>query len=445
LVDTPGQSAEAARVPDPMRRGYRRWVLGLLTSATALNMLDRKIINILAEPIKRDLHLSDAQLGALTGLAFALLYCTAALPIARIADRGDRVKVLGFSILAWSVFTAISGAGMNFIQLFLSRVGVGIGEAGCQPPAQSLIIDHFPPARRSSALSVLMSGQSLGSAAGLVMGGFLGAWLGWRWTLALAGLPGLIIGGAVLATLADPRRHRVPGAGPATEPVRKVLGGLLRKPAFLLVSLGFGSVAVLAYTTTVFAGSFYLRVHGADLTRLGASLDIAPLAVIGLGLGLFGSLGGAAGAIAGGVLGDRLGARDPRALVWISAVGMLMATAGYVAMFTVPSAVLSLLLSAAATFFLNLFAGPGSLVLQRVAGQHARATALAVTTFIASGIGQGIAPVATGMLSDTLGPRLGSGEGLRDAILASLIAGPLGAAAFAAAARTLVRDTADET
>jgi MFS family permease len=429
-----------------MRPGYRHWVLGLLTAATALNMLDRKIINILAEPIKRDLHLSDAQLGALTGLAFALLYCTAALPIARIADRGDRVKVLGFSILGWSVFTAISGAGMSFIQLFLARVGVGIGEAGCQPPAQSLIIDHFPPARRSSALSVLMSGQSLGSAAGLVMGGFLGAWLGWRWTLVWAGLPGLIIGATVLASLADPRRHRV-GAGtrPAAEPVGKVVGALLKKPAFLLVSLGFGSVAVLAYTTTVFAGSFYLRVHGADLTRLGASLGIAPLAVIGLGLGLFGSLGGAAGAIAGGVLGDRLGARDPRALVWISAVGMLLATAGYVAMFTVASAALSLLLSALATFFLNLFAGPGSLVLQRVAGQHARATALAVTTFIASGIGQGIAPVVTGMLSDALGPRLGSGEGLRDAILVSLIAGPLGAAAFAAAARTLARDTADAT
>lgn len=442
MVEAPEQSDEGA-LPAPARPGNPHWVLGLLTSAAALSMLDRKIINILAEPIKRDLHLSDAQLGALTGLAFALLYCTAALPIARIADRGDRVKVLGFSILAWSVFTAISGAGTSFIQMFLSRVGVGIGEAGCQPPAQSLIIDHFQPARRSSALSVLMSGQSLGSAAGLVMGGFLGAWLGWRWTLVWAGLPGLIIGGTILGTLTDPRRHRVSGARPATEPVAKVVAVLLRKPAFLLVSLGFGSVAVLAYTTTVFAGSFYLRVHGAGLAQLGATLGIAPLAVIGLGLGLFGSVGGAAGAIAGGVLGDRLGARDPRALVWISSAGMLLATAGYVAMFTVPSAALSLLLSALATFFLNLFAGPGSLVLQRVAGQHARATALAVTTFIASGIGQGIAPVATGMLSDTLGPRLGSGEALRDAILVSLIAGPLGAAAFAAAARTLVRDTAD--
>jgi MFS family permease len=444
LVDSTGQPAAAAPVPDHLRPRYRRWLLGLLTLATALNFLDRKIINILAEPIKRDLHLSDAQLGALTGLAFALLYCTAALPIARIADRSDRVRVFGVSILVWSVFTAIGGAAGSFIHLFLLRIGVGIGEAGCAPPAQSLIVDHFPPEKRSSALSILMSGQSIGGAAGLILGGLLGGWLGWRWSLVLAGVPGLVVGALVLGTLTDPRRREAPGARAVPPTVGRVLGTLLRKPAFLLVSLGFASVGVVSYTTTVFAGSFYLRVHNEDLTRLAAGLHLAPIAVIGLGLGLFGSLGGAAGSIVGGVLGDRLAARDVRALAYLPAVGMLLATAGYIGMFTVPDAGVSLLLSAVATFCMNLFSGPGSLALQHIAGKHARATALAVTTFIASGIGLGIAPVATGMLSDILGRTMGTGEGLRVAILVSLVAGPLGAAAFAAAGRTLARDFAEE-
>jgi MFS family permease len=378
----------------------------------------------------------------LTGLAFALLYCTAALPIARLADRSDRIRVFGASILTWSLFTGVGGAATSFIQLFLLRIGVGIGEAGCAPPAQSLIVDHFPPQKRSSALAVFMSGQSIGSAAGLVLGGLLGGWLGWRWALVLAGAPGLLVGALVLGTLTDPRRHEAPGARPAPQPFWKVVGMLSRRPSFLLVSFGFGTVSIVTYTTTAFAGSFYLRVHGADLAQLAEHLGVSPLGVIGLGLGLFGSLGGAAGALAGGLLGDRLGARDVRALAFIPAAGMLLATIGFVAMFTVGSAAVSLMLSAVATFCLSLFSGPGSLILQRVAGRHARATGLAVTTFIASGLGLGIAPLATGILSDVLAPSLGAGEGLRYAILVSLVAGPMGGLFFAAASRTLARDIA---
>ena len=424
----------------PTRRGYGRWMLGLLTAATALNMLDRRIINILAEPIKHDLGLSDAQLGALTGLAFALLYCTAALPIARLADRGDRVRVVGIAVFAWSAFTALSGAGANFIQMFLFRIGVGVGEAGCAPPAQSLIVDEFPPERRASALAIFMSGSSIGGAVGLVLGGLFGDLIGWRWTLVCAGAPGLLLGLLVLLTLRDPRRDAPPFSRPQQAPVLQVLGKLLKRPSFVLVSLAFGAIGFVGYTTGAFAGSFYLRSHAAELARLAASLGLPPLALIGLGLGLFGAIGGAAGSICGGLLGDRMGGRDVRALTLIPAVGLLLATVSYGAMFMVPSTGLSLLLSAFAAFFLALFGGPGSLALQQVAGEHARATALAVTTFIASGLGLGIGPLATGLISDALAPQLGEAEGLRVAILIGLGVGIAGAVCFAAAGRTLARD-----
>ncbi|MDZ4371180.1 MAG: MFS transporter [Phenylobacterium sp.] len=441
-IDQPEQPVPPAPVA-AMRPGYGRWMLGLLTAATALNMLDRRIINILAEPVKHELGLSDAQLGALTGLAFALLYCTAALPIARLADRGDRVRILGVAVFAWSAFTALSGAGANFIQLFLCRIGVGVGEAGCAPPAQSLIVDQFPPERRASALAIFMSGSSIGGAVGLILGGLLGDLIGWRWTLVCAGVPGLFVGLLVLLTLKDPRRNVLPSARPKQAPMMQVLGLLLRRPSFVLVSLAFGAIGFVGYTTAAFAGSFYMRSHTSELAQLSASLGLSPLALIGLGLGLFGAIGGAAGSICGGLLGDRMGGRDVRALTMIPAVGMLLATISYAAMFTVESATMSLLLSAFAAFFLALFGGPGSLALQQVAGQHARATALAVTTFIASGIGLGIGPLATGLVSDAMAPRLGEAEGLRAAILIGLSVGLAGAACFAAAGRTLARDIAE--
>jgi MFS family permease len=288
-----------------------------------------------------------------------------------------------------------------------------------------------------------MAGSGIGAAVGFVLGGFLGGWIGWRWTLVCAGAPGLIVGALVLATLKD--RHRIQPARerPALQPVLRVLAMLLRRRSFVMVSLAFACIGFVDYTTSAFAGSFYLRVHAAGLARLAADWGVKPLAVIGLGLGLFGSLGGVLGSVVGGVLGDRMAARDVRALTAIPAVGMAISTIGYVVMFTVPSVLTSLLASGVASFFINFFGGPGSLALQQVAGRYSRATALAVTTFIASGIGAGIGPLSAGFISDALASRLGQGEGLRVAILVCLISGLIGAAFFASAGRTLERDIAD--
>ncbi len=400
----------------------RAWMLALLTTGFGLNLLDRQIINILGEPIKRDLGLTDWQLGALSGLSFALLYSVAALPIARLADRSNRVAIVGTAILAWSLFTAACGAAANFVQLLLLRIGVGLGEAGCAPPSQALIADRYPPEKRAGALAVFALGSPIGASVGLIGGGMLAGIIGWRWTLVCAGAPGLIVGMLVLLLLRDTRGpgcgagHDIPKLGPA-------LRTLLARRAFLLMALGSALLSFVNYGAMAFAGSFYLRNHLAELTVLAGSVGQKPLGIIGLGLGLLGLSGGVVGAMIGGRLGDRLGTRDVRALAWIPAWGSVLCAASYLVMFTLPSAVLSLVSFAVASLFANLWYGPGTLGMQRLAGAHAKATALAVALFINSAIGMSFGPLLIGLASDALTPSLGSAEALRAGVLLGLAGG----------------------
>lgn len=421
-------------------RGYRAWMMVLLTSAYGLNLLDRQVINVLAEPIKRDLSLADWQLGALTGLSFALLYSFAALPIARLADRGDRVKIIGASILAWSVFTAACGMAANFLQLLLLRVGVGIGEAGGAPPAQSLIADHHTPDRRSRALGIFALGSPVGAATGLALGGILAESVGWRWTLVIAGAPGVIIGLLVLLTLQEPRGRGEVARVTNQAPLASVLRSLAARPAFVYLALGAGLLSFVNYGAMAFAGSFYLRVHTADIAALGAQFGIGPLGVIGMGLGLFGAAAGAAGTYIGGALGDYFGQKDVRAYAWLPAAGSVLCASGYVIMFTFPNGGWSLFLFMVPAFFSNIWNGPATLAMQNLAGPRAKATALAVVLFVVSALGLGLGPLTMGAMSDLFAHTMGSAEGLRLAILVGLSAGALSCLSYLMASRTLGAD-----
>lgn len=426
---------------EPRESSGARWMVGLLTVGFALNLLDRQIINILAEPIKRDLGLADWQLGALSGLSFALLYSVAAVPIARFADRSNRVHVVGGAILVWSAFTAATALAGSFAQMLLLRLGVGIGEAGGAPPSQSLIADRFPPHKRSGALAVFAIGAPVGAAVGLIGGGMLEGLIGWRWTMVCAGVPGVVIGALVLATLRDP------GHGPATDAaptpsLPAALAMLLSRRTFLLIALGSALLSFANYGAMAFAGSYYLRNHLAELTRIGDAIGQTPLGVIGLGLGLFGAAGGALGALVGGKLGDGAGTRNVRALALIPAVGSLLGTMSYLAMFLVPSAAASLVIFALAAFFTSLWYGPGNLAMQRLAGARAKATALAVALFLNSAVGLSMGPLLIGAASDALAPSLGTGEGLRAGILIGMSIGFVSALLHWLASRTIERDIA---
>ncbi len=409
-----------------------------MAAAYALNLLDRQIINIVAEPIKRDLGLSDTQLGAITGLSFALLYSIAGLPIARLADRGDRVRIVGVAILVWSAFTAACGAATNFLQLLAMRIGVGVGEAGCAPPAQSLIADEFPPNRRAGALAIFALGAPVGAAFGLIAGGILVSSIGWRWTIVAAGTPGIIIGALVLKTLRDPR-ITVKEQLSAPPPFKLVLRRLLTRRSLILVMLGCGLLSFTNYASMAFAASFYLRIHETQLDAFGASLGLQPIAIIGIGLGLLGGSGGALGAIVGGHFGNRYGEQDARWLVFIPAAGSALCATSYLAMFSVPDALASLCIFFVVSFFSTLWSGPGTLVMQRLAEAPTRATALAINLFVNSVIGLGLGPLFIGMLSDHFSVVLGEAEGLRTALLVAPLAGLLSAICYLAASVGLKR------
>lgn len=434
-------AATACATSPPAAAKGAGWMVTLLTIGFALNLLDRQIVNILAEPIKRDLGLADWQLGALSGISFALLYSVAALPIARFADRSNRVRVIGAAIIAWSFFTAACGLAANFVQLLLLRIGVGVGEAGGAPPSQSLIADSYPLEKRSGALAIFALGAPIGASVGFIAGGMLADLIGWRWTMFVAGAPGLVVGALVLFTLRDPHRQgRSPGREVPT--LRAAIAMLVSQRAFLFMALGSAMLSFVNYGAMAFAGSFYLRNHLPELTAIAEAWGMQPLGVIGLGLGLLGATGGALGALAGGRLGDRYGVGDVRALALIPAIGSLLCAASYVVMFTVPSAVVSLATFSIASFFSNLWFGPGTLGLQRLAGVHSKATALAVALFVNSAIGLSFGPLLMGAASDALAPSLGAGEGLRAGILIGLSAGLVSGLLYWLASRRIAEEVA---
>jgi len=185
---------------------YRNYVLVMLTLVYVFNFIDRQLLVILQESIKKELHLSDTQLGMLSGFTFAIFYVALGIPIARFADKKNRRNTVAVSLGLWSVMTACSGLARNFSQLLLARIGVGVGEAGGSPPAHAMISDYFPPEKRSTALSVYSTGIYFGILTGFLMGGYLNQHLGWRTAFFVVGIPGIVFSLLFYATVKEPRR-----------------------------------------------------------------------------------------------------------------------------------------------------------------------------------------------------------------------------------------------
>jgi len=430
MTDTPAPSSRSAEPTRPTVRdvtaGYRRYAIGLLFLIYVFNFIDRQIVTILAEPIKRDLGIADWQLGLMTGTAFAIFYCTLGIPIARLAERHNRPWIIGMSLAAWSGFTALCGLAQNFWQLVLARIGVGIGEAGCTPPAHSLIADYTPREQRASAMAVYSMGNPVGALIGVVTGGLVADAFGWRTAFVLVGLPGIALAVVAVLTLVEPRVKRAAAAardaGDASQAsFADVMRVLWRKRTFWYMAFAVSIVAFVGYGHAPFGASFFLRVHGAEIEQLAAQLGLGPIGFVGLSLGLILGVAAGVGVFLGGIIADRYGARDLRAYMGIPAIAVLASVPIYTGALLMPTFLPILPILALNSILVSLWQGPVYATVQNIAPVHMRATAASIFLFIANLIGLGLGPLAVGAASDILaGPfGLGSAEGVRWALIGS--------------------------
>src|SRR3984957_6511687 len=329
--------------------GYKRAVLTTLTLVYTLNFIDRTIVSILGQPMKESLGITDNQLGLLGGLAFALLYTLLGVPIARLAERVSRVNVIAICITLWSGFTALCGLAPNFAVMLAMRVGVGVGEAGCSPPAHSLISDYYEPKRRASALSVYAFGIPVGGMLGAIFGGLIAQYLNWRMAFFIVGVPGVLVAIALKLIVKEPPRGNAdiearpvlpedvtPDEAPAAPPARSFadeighevseLWAVARRIfgtwGFLNMALGVTLASFAGYGAGAFSSPYFIRTFGLGL------------ALVGVLFGIIGGVSSGSGTLVGGFVTDWLSKRSAAWYALIPGFGLAIALPIYLVAFT---------------------------------------------------------------------------------------------------------------
>ncbi|MFT3697262.1 MAG: MFS transporter [Kofleriaceae bacterium] len=391
---------------------YRNYVLAILVVVYTLNFLDRQVLGILVAPIKKELDLTDSQVGLMGGLAFGSLYATMAIPLAWLADRGSRRRIMAWSLALWSAFTAVCGLTHSFVQMFLARVGVGIGEAGGVAPAYSTISDYFPKEQRARALSVYSLGIPIGSALGILAGGLIAKAINWRWAFIIVGSVGIVVAPLFRFTVKDPKRggwDPKPASAPAVEKpsIAEVFGIVSKKSSFWLLAFGAGSASVCGYGLAFWLPSFFERSLHLDLVE--RSWYYAAITFIGGGIGIIG----------GGVIADRIGKLNKAAYPIIPAVAFLVALPCFFAAVHMGSPLYAFPLFLIPTGLNLMWLGPIITAVQHLVPGHMRTTASAMFLLINNLLGIAIGYYYFGAVADALKPHYGA-ESLRYAIYTGL-------------------------
>jgi MFS family permease len=377
--------------------------LAILLFVGASNNIDRNILGVLLPQIQIEFALSDTELGALSGIVFAFFYATLGIPLARWADRGDRRVVSSVSLMVWSAMTALCGLSQSFGQLALARVGVGVGEAGALPTAQSLIADYFPPEKRAGAMGVFILSAAIGYGGGLMLGGYVAQRYGWRNAFLIVGLVGVIMAPICLLLLKEPRK--IVAVKTPAEPFTEVLKELIKSSAYRCILYAMVLYFFMGYGALVFIVSLMTRLFGVSIQIAGATFGT--IAVIGA---VFGNL-------VGGFLANRLAKRN---------LANLPRLAGWAMIVCVPVFEFALSRSTLSAMYIPLFLGvmlqnvmspPMFSSLYLVCDSKRSATALAIVLLFANLIGLGLGPVLAGVISDYLAPTHGPAESLRWSIM----------------------------
>jgi MFS transporter, Spinster family, sphingosine-1-phosphate transporter len=406
--------------------GYQHYLLIVLLVIQAFNGVDGVALGLTAQNIKADLHLSDTEVGLLSGLAFALFYAVMGIPIARWADRGDRVAIISITAFVWSLLVSLCGAATSFAQLLLIRVGVAVGEAGCVPPAQSLIADSFARGERPRAIAVYMLGGNLSLVIGYFAAGWINQFYGWRITFAALGAPGVVLAALAWTTLREPRRqgrrisdgrsHAACGLGqprasavlgPRSEvpTLAQVCATLWSNRTFRHLLFGFSVLYFFGYGVQQWMPVFFIRSYGLKTGEVGTWFAL----IVGIG--------GLVGTYAGGALASRYAANNERRQLKAMASAFVLFGACFALMFLAWSRTVAFALMAVATVGASMSNGPLFATLQTLVPARMRAVSIAIIYLFANLIGLGLGPLATGALSDALRPLFGS-ESLRYALLA---------------------------
>ncbi|MEM8917544.1 MAG: MFS transporter [Pseudomonadota bacterium] len=420
------------------QRSTPNMVLGMLLVVYIFNFVDRQILAILAGPIQADLDLSDTEMGLLGGIAFALLYSTLAVPLAWLADRTSRSWVITISLVCWSGFTAICGFAQNFWQIFLARLGVGIGEAGGIAPSYALISEYFPSEKRARALSIYSLGIPLGSALGVLAGGYIAATVDWRVAFLAVGFAGVLIAPLFkflvrdkksVTALPDPAATEIvtTDESPARIPFSEIVGLLARKKSFWFLAFGAASSSMLGYGIGFWLPSVLQRSFGLSLVETSQFFGGVLLT------------GGVVGVLAGGWLGDWLGTRDKAAYALVPAIAFLLAIPLFAGGITSNSVTLAFVLFLIPQALAYVWLGPVLSAIQHLVTPESRATASALFLLINNLLGLGGGIYLLGALSDQLAPIYGD-EALRYSMLYALALYGLAALLMALAARPLRKD-----
>jgi MFS family permease len=386
-------------VQPPRRAGF---VLALLLLAYIFNFLDRQILGILAVPIKTDLHLSDTEFGAIGGLAFALLYSVLGVPLAYLADKTSRSGVVAGALALWSGFTALCGSATGFGQLFLYRLGVGVGEAGGVAPSYALIADYYPPERRARALAIFSLGIPLGLAAGTLIGAYIAHAVNWRAAFIVMGIAGILLAPILRFAVRDLPRA-VPAASQA--PLTSVFPMLARKPAFWLLAFASSASSLCGYGLALWTPSVFIRSFGLDL--ISTANFLASLLLIG----------GCAGVFGGGWLADRLGGLDRGWYAKLPAIAWLVTAPAWALGLMAPNLWIAWFLLLVGNALNILWLGPVTTAVQHLVPRPMRATASATFLLINNLIGLGVGPLLIGRLSEGLKATYGV-DALRNAAVA---------------------------
>ncbi|NKF23564.1 spinster family MFS transporter [Solimonas marina] len=419
-IASPSASA-SANIPR-----YSWWVLAILVGVYSCCWTDRYLMVILIEPIAKDLHLNDAQMGLLTGFAFTLVYSFAGLPFAYWADRKSRKLVLSIAVFGWSIATMLSSLGRNFVTMAMARLGVATFEAGCSPPAYSLISDYFPASHRARAIAIYGLGISFGIWAGLTLGGAVNAHYGWRAAFIVLGLPSLVMATLVLLFVREPRRGQHERTVDRRYSAAQAARLMAVRPSFIGSAFAMALLTITSTSFVTWAPTYLIRARGLDTEQ------------VGFIIGSISGFSGIAGSLAMGWLCDRLAGRDPRWYLWLPLIGFALFLP-FERLFFMTTGTWSYVFYFLASMASSTYIAPLFSVGQLVLPARVRALGAAVMLMVLNLLGMGFGSYAVGLLSDHFKPTLGD-ESLRAAAMWLQISALLGFVCLAVAARSIRRD-----